>query len=90
MKPLNLLDRLIFKFLYLIKENFFNKFFLYILLIDILTVVITGSFDQYVIALYLIGFFLLSTEYFFINEDFKNEFERYERYLNLKEKRKLK
>lgn len=87
MKPLGLLDRLIFILLYKIKEKFFEKFLMYILIIDIITIVITSSYDSSIIMIFILSLGLLLTEYFFINNDFKNEFERYEKYLELKEKR---
>ena len=90
MKPLGLLDRLIFILLYKIKEKFFEKFFIYILITHMVTIVITSSYDSSTIMIFILSLGLLLTEYFFISNDFKNEFERYERYLELKEKRLVK
>ena len=89
MRPLGLLDRLIFILLYKIKKNFFKKFLLYILIIDIVTIIILGSFDQPIRALYILSFLVLLPEYYFICNDFKNEFERYDNYLELKENKYL-
>ncbi|KAB7884886.1 hypothetical protein [Poseidonibacter ostreae] len=85
MKPLGLLDRLIFILLYKIKEKYFEKFLMYILITHIVTIVITSSYDSSTIMIFILSLGLLLTEYFFISNDFKNEFERYERYLELKE-----
>ncbi|KAB7889667.1 hypothetical protein [Poseidonibacter ostreae] len=87
MRPLGLLDRLIFKLLYKIKEKFFEKFLMYILIIDTITIVITSSYNSSILTLFIISMGLLLTEYSFIGNDFKNEFQRYEKYLELKEKR---